>query len=280
MGLADFLRGARPLPNPPDVGAGVDEWGITTPRAAELGFFRPARLPGGPYRAALDGRGARTPEESWERLAALGLIPHGWVDDPRRRFAHDHSLSREGYFDVAAAAPRDPRLAVALAADVAGVERVEDLAFMLERALSRWTPHSPDRKVAWRLAHPAMERHALRASDPLRHFGRWLNNDAPEDFVEEANRRRALVPAANGASSPFVNADAAEQGALAINMVYFQAHLWQQAQGPRHDFNPFAAHLEIWASGYQFEGQKSFNEGPLTSIFLTLVTREYPPAEG
>lgn len=73
-------------------------------------------MQGWPFRElACDG-----PADAWELLAARGLIPMDWVDDPRRRFLADGGPG----------VPHPPTVlgAVLLASDTAGVLRAEALA--------------------------------------------------------------------------------------------------------------------------------------------------------
>lgn len=70
--VARFLRGARPLPNAP-----------TLAERAARGFFRPSRAR---LDEALAVAAAAPPGGAWEALAAAGLVPDSWVDDPARGF--------------------------------------------------------------------------------------------------------------------------------------------------------------------------------------------------
>lgn len=96
----------------------------------------PGRGPMAPAYARLDEARAvlRTVtdlDEAWEALAARGVIPHAWIDDPRRRFGSDDEPTAWH------ARPQTAREMLAFAGDVEGVERVESL---WREALRRFAP--------------------------------------------------------------------------------------------------------------------------------------------
>jgi hypothetical protein len=87
-----------------------------------------------------EGRNKGKP--AWESLAARGLIPMSWVDDPRRRFHLGKTKDLRAY--------PSSRQAVFLAADVEGVLAVEELA---RETISRgrgWGRPMPTRAL-WRM---------------------------------------------------------------------------------------------------------------------------------
>lgn len=128
--------------------------------------------------------GIEHPREAWEALAARGLVPESWVDDPRRWFvcsadewlAHGSlAAPREG--PLASPHPPSTGACVALAADPRGVATAETLAHEVAREEARrgdaprWTG-----AIYWRVVDEA-EALALRG---------LLANDEPRG---EAERR-------------------------------------------------------------------------------------------
>lgn len=96
----------------------------------------PGRGPMAPSYARLDDARAVLQlvtdlDEAWEALAARGVIPHAWIDDPRRRFGGDDAPTTWH------ARPQTAREMLAFAGDVEGVERVESL---WREALKRFAP--------------------------------------------------------------------------------------------------------------------------------------------
>lgn len=85
-------------------------------------------------------------EETWESLATEGVIPQAWVGDPGRVFG---SPERKG----ASEAPAELAMALALAADVPGVLRAEQLAREVLARIAPWCAWRP-RCVLWRLVDP------------------------------------------------------------------------------------------------------------------------------
>lgn len=92
-------------------------------------------------------RARRVAEETWESLATEGVIPQSWVGDPGRVFG---AAERKGFSE----APAELALALALAADVPGVMRAEQLAREVLTRVAPWCAWRP-RSVAWKLVDPA-----------------------------------------------------------------------------------------------------------------------------
>lgn len=91
-------------------------------------------------------RARRVAEETWESLATDGVIPQAWVGDPGRVFG---AGERRGVSE----APAELAMALALAADVPGVLRAEQLAREVMNRLGPWCAWRPW-SVLWRLVDP------------------------------------------------------------------------------------------------------------------------------
>lgn len=103
----------------------------------------PGRGPMAPAYARLDDaravlRAMTDLDEAWEALAARGVIPHAWIDDPRRRFGGDDAPTAWH------ARPQSAREMLAFAGDVEGVERVESLWREALRRFAPWVGEADD----------------------------------------------------------------------------------------------------------------------------------------
>jgi hypothetical protein len=72
-----------------------------------------ARKPGVPWELV-----RMSAQETWETLAARGLIPESWLDDPHRRFRYLRALTHDGLTECVEPYPAYSKLCVAFAADV------------------------------------------------------------------------------------------------------------------------------------------------------------------
>lgn len=157
--------------------------------------------------------------EAWETLAARGWIPMEWVGDDARRF-----VTSFGTHDVA---PSTRDEAAALAADVDGVRRAEDLAREL---LSRMRPFglAQPPRVAWRVVDPSFW-------SPRR--GWYLTPALPRTFGDAVG----VVPS-GGASPPWWD--------LARFDVAWADGWHRIADAPPNAVEPLAA---LWMLGYALD---------------------------
>lgn len=144
-------------------GSGAPREAFVEARPWEARLLRPDARGEAAARAAVAG--VRAAKEAWEVLAARGLIPAAWVDDPTRDYAVP-----------ARAGPHPPNVAacVCLAADLAGVRRAEALADEALARLRAWgaTPAATRR---WFFArHDQLLRH-MSWPAPLVTFA-WLTS--------------------------------------------------------------------------------------------------------
>jgi uncharacterized protein (TIGR02996 family) len=162
--------GQSPLPALRAAVAGARPWSRPEER-----LFNPSRQTLPQARGAIDG--LRSPDEALRALAAAGVIPASWVDDPARSFLRqvrdpcpgcrgEGTVSFGACFRCAGSgtivrhepAKGPPTLSscLALGADPSGIERAEVLARTLAARLAPWGVGAVARtRIAWRFGVPA-----------------------------------------------------------------------------------------------------------------------------
>ncbi len=173
----------------------------------------------------------RDPGEAWEALAARGLIPAAWVDDPARRF-----IDGPGARDVLASQPTDVLAAVALAADAGGIARAEALAVELTARLAVWGSPRP-RRVAWRVL-PWAEWREEPYLGPS-----WLN------VVRTQAMFTAWLPAT--ANHPADSEWEMYWDKDPVGWVVWAAETWSEVLGEAP--NALQPLVDLWATGYALD---------------------------
>lgn len=202
------------------------------------------------------------PRAAWKQLATAGVIPGGWVEDPRRAFAReiDEPMVR-GY----AAQPHPPTLAmcVALASDVPGVLAAEMLAREAVARLAPWGVPQPQR-ATWRLVDVAVVPPSYAYDHP------WFLNRPTSALVRNGSRgwvttRSEMPRAAWGnahETARLLRGDWKTQGAAGRRVApareYAGARITAVGDAPRalwktrlRDLpNPFEPVVGVWETGY------------------------------
>lgn len=188
--------------------------------------------------AAQGVRGAR---EAWERLAARGVIPEAWVDNPVRRFFRGMNGPPEPF-------PQNVACCVPMASDVAGIERCELLAREAASRLAPWGV-APVESVLWRIDRESAAAVVKRPLDAVLRALRGLvltaaeRDEAKRPRIAGVVRSAVLVTACNEAAEceSLWNAGASAKLSVAARG---EPHALTSAN------NPFTPLLDIWALGY------------------------------
>jgi hypothetical protein len=254
--------GARLLrPERPSLSRVVD-WAKR--RYGDLAVF--SRSTGG-HPAAPPGQEGQGPpvQELWEALAAEGLIPMSWVEEPARLFSGGSPRTERR-----SPRPWDLYQALLLAADVQGVLTAEALAWEVVARLQPWGSPRPG-KVLWWLADSEAERALpeLRLPGSIPWAGVFVALRAvdafplPEGQRAAATRRRAqlraraaaLWGAAFRAAALDADLDAAWGYAASRGLRLPEpttSTTWPVGRAFSELPSPLQPMLEIWRVGYAF----------------------------
>ncbi len=203
--------------------------------------------------------------ELWERLAARGVIPSEWIDDPRRQFA---ATAPGRVMDGRGPRPerRDAvsmEAAITLGADAEGVTTAEALAREIVGGLASWRVAQPDR-VRWWVVADEEPQGPQTPSTPSKVSP--LFNRSP---VMRAYYTLAVAELSRGRRTPKIDRDQINNAAVAARCVFAlvdqlatdleASRQWQIAVEDGWVYNgvkfarlscPFRALLSLWETGY------------------------------